>query len=362
MNEFDLGLELIKQINTLGYEAYLIGGCVRDYLLNIPSNDIDITTSMPISEIRANFTTIDNGLSYYSLTIVYKEVSFEITHFRKDLSYLDNRHPEVIYANTLKEDAERRDFTINALAMAYDKKIYDYYGGITDLNNKIIRTINNPNKRFQEDSLRILRGLYFSSKLNFDIEENTLNAMIEERHLLKNLSNERIYDYFIKLVYANTNKGIKYILDNNILEYLEDYKAWLLISSNKYSIDSLKYLYALKYFKYPPMVTKKEKKLCDILIQLIENNFSNYYLYLYQKELIYFKEILDNYDTLVNTINNFPIKNDTDLAISKEEISSNFLGAKKSTVIKEIITNILNNRLNNTQEDINRYIREISHG
>lgn len=361
MNEFGLGLELIKYINTLGYEAYLVGGCVRDYLLNIPSNDIDITTSMPIDEIKTHFTTIDNGSSYYSLTILYHNISFEITHFRKDLRYLDNRHPEVIYADTLIEDAERRDFTINALALNHDKKIYDYFEGLSDLKNKIIRTINDPNERFQEDSLRILRGLYFSSKLNFDIENNTLNAMIENRHLLKNLSNERIYDYFIKLVYANTNKGIKYIINNNIFEYIEEYKAWLLVSSNRYSIDSLKYLYTLNYLKYPPMINKKEKRLCDILIQLIENNYSNYYLYLYQNELINFKEILDDYYDLKNRIISFPIKNDNDLAISKEEISSHFLGANKSLMIKKIITKILNNELDNTQEAINRYIREISY-
>ena len=285
MKELNAGLELLEKINSYGYEAYFIGGFVRDYLLKIPSNDIDITTSMPLEEIKAKFNIIDNGSNYSSITVSFNTFLFEVTHFRTDSLYLDHRHPVVKDIDSLEEDVKRRDFTINAIAMDKDYKIYDYYSGINDLKLKRIKTILEPNKRFIEDSLRILRGCYFSSKLDFEIEEETLKAMINQRYLLKNLSNERLYSYFIKLVYANTKKGINYILDNNIFEYIPEYKKWLMIANKKYNEDELKYLFTKKYLSYPPFSTKKDKKICDILITLITNNFSSYYLYIYKNEI-----------------------------------------------------------------------------
>lgn len=358
MKELNAGLELLKQINSYGYEAYFIGGFVRDYLLNIPSNDIDITTSMPIEEIKNKFNIIDNGSTYSSITISFDSFLFEVTHFRSDSQYLDHRHPIVKNIDTLEEDVKRRDFTINAIAMDKDYKLYDYFSGIDDLKQKRIKTILEPNKRFIEDSLRILRGCYFSSKLDFEIEQETLKAMINQRILLKDLSNERLYSYFKKLVYTNTKRGINYILDNNIFEYIPEYKSWLLIADKNLNEDELKYLYTKNYLSYPPFLTKKDKRICDILITLINNNYSSYYLYLYKNEIDLFKNILDNYNDLKSKIINFPIKNDSDLALKKEEISKMFNGPLINIKIKEVISLILDRKLKNDKDIIKKYLGE----
>ena len=359
MKELNAGLELLKKINSYGYEAYFIGGFVRDYLLNIPSNDIDITTSMTIEEIKSKFNIIDNGSTYSSLTISFDSFLFEVTHFRKDSLYLDHRHPVVMDIDTLEEDVKRRDFTINAIAMDKDYKLYDFYSGIEDLKLKRIKTIREPNERFIEDSLRILRGCYFSSKLGFEIENETLMAMNKQRALLKNLSNERIYSYFIKLVYAKTKKGIDYIINNNLFEYIPEYQKWLLIADEKYNETELRYLYAKEYLTYPPFLTKKEKKICDILIDLIRNNFSSYYLYIYKNEIKLFQNILNNYNEINTRIMEFPIKNDSELALKKEEIAQMFKGPEINIKIKEIIALILDRRIENDKEIIKKYLGEM---
>lgn len=356
MTYLDIAINILKKINSLGYEAYIIGGFVRDYLLHMESNDIDITTSMPLDEIKKHFNVIDNGSLYSSLTINYNDNLYEITEFRKDIKYLDNRHPIIEPCNTLFEDVVRRDFTINQLAFDSNLKLYDHFNGMKDLNDKVIRSINDPKVRFQEDSLRILRGLYFSSKLNFDIENKTLNAMISSKNLLKNLSNERIYSYFIKIVYAKYDKGIKYIINNDLFSNILEYKKWIEIADKKYNESSLKYLYSYIYKKLPPIFNKHEKKLCEILIILKNNNFSNYYLFVYKEYIDEFKEILDNYNEILIRINNFKIKNDKDLALSKKEIADYFIGNEKSEKIKEIIENILNEKIKNTKDDIIKYI------
>jgi tRNA nucleotidyltransferase (CCA-adding enzyme) len=186
--------EILSKINSQGYLAYIVGGTVRDYLLKKEIHDIDLTTNMPLDEIKQIFDTYDNGLDYQSITIEYKGNSFEITHFRADEEYKDHRHPSVLLVNSYQEDAQRRDFTINALAMDKNGEILDFYDGIKDLNEKTIKTIGDPFQRFSEDALRILRGLYFSSKLGFEIESNTLFAMVDKKELLATLSEERIYN------------------------------------------------------------------------------------------------------------------------------------------------------------------------
>ena len=188
MSYLDKGLEIIKRIENLGYFAYLIGGVVRDYLLKEEIHDIDIATNMPLDQLKQYYAIKENGIDYASVTIENDGYFFEVTHFRRDLSYLDHRHPMVELTDTLLEDIQRRDFTINALAMNSSMKIIDYSEGYSDLKNKIIRMIGNPILRFEEDALRILRALYFSSKLGFQIEQNTLDAMVFHKKLLSCLS------------------------------------------------------------------------------------------------------------------------------------------------------------------------------
>ena len=177
MNYFDTAIKILKKIESLGYDAYIVGGVVRDYLLNLEVYDIDLTTNMPLSEINKNFQTIENGKEYLSITIVESGFKYEITHFRTDLEYINHRHPKTKEVNTLKEDIIRRDYTINAIAIDSNNNVIDYVNGKQDLNNGIIRLIGDYSKRYDEDCLRILRGLYLASKLGFEIEDNTLKSI-----------------------------------------------------------------------------------------------------------------------------------------------------------------------------------------
>ena len=193
---------VLDKLNQSNYKAYIVGGTVRDFLLHKDNTDIDITTNaLPdqVKEVFKGYKIFDTGIKHGTVSLLINGELIEITTFRKDENYLDNRHPSSIkFVSTLREDLLRRDFTINA--MAYNKRIYDYYGGREDLANKIIRAVGIANERFREDALRILRALRFSSVLGFTIEEKTKQAMFENKSLLKNISHERIREEFNKIL------------------------------------------------------------------------------------------------------------------------------------------------------------------
>lgn len=366
MEYFEGGLFIIQKINKLGYEAYIVGGYVRDYLLNISSNDIDIATNMPLELIKKNFDYKDNGSNYLSITILLDNLSFEITLFRKDLLYEDHRHPKVEIVNSFKEDVERRDFTINSIAIDGNKKIVDYYNGLDDLKNKIIRLIGDPNKRFEEDALRILRGLYLVSKLGFEIEESTISAMNNNSYLLSKLSNERIYEYFIRIINGNYFKmALGYIEEYNLFDFIPGYKKWIRIADNMYNENELVFIYYIKYHQYPPYISSNQKKLCSNLDDLINNRFDNYSLYQYQNIIDIFGKSLDylgkSLIALQKQISLFPIRSEKELAVTPLEIASNFEGNMKSTAIKLVIKSILDRKLFNNKTDILTFIKELKY-
>lgn len=203
----------INLLQSAGFEAYAVGGCVRDSLLGKTPNDWDITTSAKPEDMKsvfAEFHCIDTGIKHGTVTVVIDGESLEITTFRLDGEYEDNRHPKsVTFTSNLGADLGRRDFTVNA--MAYSKKTgtVDLFGGQNDLKNKIIRCVGDPDRRFNEDALRILRALRFASALDFEIEEKTAQSLLKNRALLGNISEERIAKELLKLV---CGKGAKRIL------------------------------------------------------------------------------------------------------------------------------------------------------
>lgn len=188
--------KIIDKIQEAGFEAYAVGGCIRDSIMKLVPHDWDICTSALPEEtldILGKTNIITNGLKHGTVTVKVDNELYEITTFRIDGKYNDNRHPEnVTFVRSLKDDLARRDFTINALAYNYDKGLCDFFGGEDDIKNKIIRCVGDPVKRFREDGLRILRALRFSSRLGFVIEEETSVAIHEYAYLLKNISYERI--------------------------------------------------------------------------------------------------------------------------------------------------------------------------
>lgn len=196
--------EILKRIEDSGYEAFLVGGCVRDRIMGKKPDDYDIAASAHPDEIKAIFSdlkTIDTGIKHGTVSILFEGNVTEITTFRIDGEYKDSRRPESIaFTNSIEEDLKRRDFTVNAMAMDLRGNITDPFGGQEDIKRKVIRAVGNAQKRFEEDALRILRGVRFASVLGFEIEKETAEQIHLLRERLKNIASERIRTEFVKLL------------------------------------------------------------------------------------------------------------------------------------------------------------------
>ncbi len=203
--------DVLKCLNNCGYEAYMVGGCVRDCLMGNEPNDYDVTTNATpeqMLEIFKSFKVIPTGLKHGTVTVVLQGQQVEVTTYRIDGEYLDNRHPQkVTFTNNLQEDLSRRDFTINAMAMDVDGNIADFYGGREDLKNGIIKCVGSAETRFEEDALRILRAIRFASVLGFEVEGETAAAVHSKVHLLGNISKERILSELSKLLCGKNAYG-----------------------------------------------------------------------------------------------------------------------------------------------------------
>ena len=202
------------------YEAFMVGGCVRDSLLGLKPKDFDITTSA-LPEITENLFT-KTGIKHGTVTVVIDKENFEVTTYRTEENYIDNRRPEKVeFVKDLKEDLSRRDFTINAFAYNDKEGLIDYFNGMDDLKNKVIRAVGDPNKRFNEDALRMLRAIRFSAQLGFSIESKTYDAIKDNVQLIKNISNERIRDELCKILLSdNPCEGIETLRETNMLSII----------------------------------------------------------------------------------------------------------------------------------------------
>lgn len=193
---------IINNLQLHGYEAFAVGGCVRDSILARRPEDWDITTSAKPEEIKRLFRrTVDTGIEHGTVTVIIGKDSYEVTTYRVDGAYEDGRHPkEVRFTSRLEEDLQRRDFTINAMAYNDDVRLVDVFGGMKDLNHHLIRCVGDPRERFSEDALRILRAVRFSAQLNFPIEPDTAEAIKELAPTLEKISAERIQAELVKLL------------------------------------------------------------------------------------------------------------------------------------------------------------------
>ena len=206
--------KLIQLLTAAGYEAYAVGGFVRDSLMGRAAGDVDITTSATPDEVEKKLSDsgikyIETGLKHGTVTAVIDREPYEITTFRTDGEYLDNRHPEQVrYVTELREDLARRDFTVNALAYNDTHGIIDEFGGVDDINNKVIRAVGDADTRFKEDALRIMRALRFASVLGFEIEDGTSKAIFDNKELLLNIATERIYTELVKLLLGDSCEDI----------------------------------------------------------------------------------------------------------------------------------------------------------
>lgn len=206
-----------------GFEAYIVGGAVRDYILKTDIADIDITTNATPKETMKLFrNSIPTGIKYGTVTVGFKESSFEVTTFRSEEGYYDLRHPEeVVFESDVTKDVLRRDFTMNGLLMDSKGLIIDHVDGRKDIKHKYIKAIGNPSERFNEDALRMLRAFYFQSKLGFEIDASTLEAIKENRHLIKKIASERVLDELLKILQGKYLKNaLSSMIDAKISEVL----------------------------------------------------------------------------------------------------------------------------------------------
>lgn len=205
---------ILDRLERAGHEAYIVGGCVRDSIMGAEPSDYDIATSARperVKEVFCGENIIETGLKHGTLTLNIGANNYEITTFRSDGEYLNNRSPESVrFESDIREDLSRRDFTVNAMAYNPSEGLIDLFGGETDIKNGIIRCVGSPHKRFEEDALRILRALRFASVLGFEIDESTKRAAIEQKELISALSSERIFSEFKKFI---CGENAAFILD-----------------------------------------------------------------------------------------------------------------------------------------------------
>jgi len=224
MNEhFKRAIPILKTIEQKGYEAVFVGGCVRDHLLNRSIHDVDIATAATPEEIKSIFPkTIDVGIEHGTVMVLAYGESYEITTYRAESEYVDHRKPkEVKFIRSLQEDLQRRDFTMNAIAMNANGDLIDPFNGQQAIKEQLIETVGDANERFLEDALRMMRALRFVSQLSFTCAPETIRALVENKRLLSTISIERITAEFGKLLSGdNVQEAIQLLVETDLLAYL----------------------------------------------------------------------------------------------------------------------------------------------
>ncbi len=357
-------LKLLKKITDHSYNAYIVGGFVRDYILGIESNDIDINTNATPKQIREIFEeSCLPSEDYGSVTVIYKGIRFEITTFRKEIKYINNRKPvEIEYINNLYEDLIRRDFTINTLCMDQDGNIIDMLEGRKDIDNKLIVTVGDATSKFEEDALRILRAVRFATILDFKLSDEVIVGIENTKELLHNLSYFRKKEELDKIfTSSNYKNGIKLLLELGLDKELEIPNLKKVLDSNTSSLIGIWSILNVTD-KYP--FNKNELELIEMINQAVEfDNFNPMNLYRYglyvnsvageiKKEDI--KAITEQYAKL-------PIKSKHDIDINSETIMkllNKGPGKYLKDIYEDLENKIINKELINDKEEICKYIRE----
>ena len=270
-------LKVIKKFEDEKYEAYIVGGFVRDYLLDMPAYDIDITTNCLPDEVERLFpNSFVQSAKYRTVTVEMDGYHYEVTTYRSDKKFKDHRHPETKVTKTLKQDVKRRDFTINSLCLDSDLNVIDYTGGLIDLRDKIIRTVGNPMKRLSEDALRVFRAFRFASRLDFTIENNTMNAIKLNTPLLKFISKERVRTELSKTFEEPYfKKVLPIMLDAGLFKVYPDmHEAAKVLNRNYYDIDLIEFATIASYIKgevtEEVLLSRKEIKQITQTIEYIK--------------------------------------------------------------------------------------------
>ncbi|WP_064091049.1 CCA tRNA nucleotidyltransferase [Rossellomorea aquimaris] len=389
---FQQAIPVLEKIERAGYEAYFVGGSVRDYYLNRPINDVDIATSALPEELKKIFRkTVDVGIEHGTILVMDQDSEYEITTFRTESTYKDFRRPDKVeFIRSLNGDLERRDFTMNSMAMNVKGMIIDPYNGKRDIDDRIIRTVGPPKQRFSEDALRMMRGIRFVSQLGFALEESTLKALSENVPLLSHIATERKTMEFEKIlsapfkkeavslliqtgIYKELPELIRYpealecFTETSNIHQLNKEQAWLLLLSFMAETNVQAFL---KKWRLPSKMIKNRSKEIQILKRRESSGWTKSLLYnagleaALNVEKVYccihnltFSSLItleENYDRL-------PIKSKGEIAVSGKDLME-WAKQKEGPWIKEelnrIESAIINGIIINEKEPIRRWLKE----
>mgnify|MGYP002407189567 FL=1 len=380
MKSIDNGKFVVRKLKHNGFKAFFVGGCVRDYLLKEEVNDIDITTDATPNEVMRLFNkAVPTGLKYGTVTVVHEHNKIEVTTFRLDGNYSDFRRPDEVELTNLETiDVKRRDFTVNGLLMDENYKVYDYVGGMEDLNNKVIRAIGNPNERFNEDALRMLRAIYFESKLGFEIEKETLEAIKENASKIKLLPNERVMTEMQKaLTGKHQNEAIKSLYRSDLYKYLPGLEKGIeFIYKNINQNISVEVFYSLCFYLNGKVDTKWkfsniDKNKYQKVLELLEKGkkFNYFTLYDYGIEinvlanlvLYYLGETDNKIKDIRYKFETMPLRSLTDLKVRGNDIlklTDKKRGAWLNKILNELAFKVLNGELKNDKKSLLKYCEE----
>lgn len=346
--------KILETLENEGYQAYLVGGYVRDYLLGVTSFDVDIATDALPKDIHRIFNSSKNN--YGSVNIKVDKLNVDITTFRKDLNYVNRRPSKVVYINNLKEDLERRDFTINAICMNKNGKIIDLLNGCKDLDRRTIKMIGSIDVKLKEDPLRIMRAIRFACILDFKIEDELYEKIKEYSYLVGDLSKERIKNELDKILISKNYKyGLELMKDTKISEVLE-----INYDDINYVDDLLGMWAQVKVLNIP--FTNVEKGNIIKIIEVLDfGKIDNEILYKYGLYISRVAgKILNIKTTKISKMyNKLPIKSREDIDITSKEISSIVgVGEVIGETYKIIEKEILNYRLKNKKSEILKYLEK----
>jgi tRNA nucleotidyltransferase (CCA-adding enzyme) len=390
---FQDAIPLLKRIEQAGFQAYFVGGSVRDYLLGRPINDVDIATSALPDEIKRIFPrTADIGIEHGTVLVLDTSGEYEITTFRTETEYRDFRHPDQVkFIRSLEGDLKRRDFTMNSLAMDAEGRIYDPFKGQEDIEQRMIRTVGAPSDRFSEDALRMMRGIRFVSQLGFEMDPATLKALESYQNLLTHIAVERKTMEFEKMIggafkdqaiqlllqtslykqlpgLADKKNIMKVIAGFPLLKILNKDQTWLLFLA---CIEERPAEF-LKGWKLPSKMIKERTKETQILSIRTKEGWT--------KELLYYSGLQRaiNVEKVYNCIHSIshsstdnleleyetlPIKSREELKVTGKDLMI-WTGRKGGPWIKEVLGNIelavLNGEIRNEYETIRRWIETCS--
>ena len=389
---FTAAFPVLKQLEQAGYEAYFVGGAVRDLILKRPIHDIDIATSAYPEEVKQIFPkTIDTGIKHGTVTVLNDGASYEITTFRTESGYQDFRRPDhVTFVQNLAEDLKRRDFTINALAMNRAGEVIDLFNGLGDLQKHLIKAVGDPMKRFHEDALRMMRAVRFMSQLNFDLESQTKEAVSDLHQLLSKISVERIRDEFVKMgTGINSRDAFKIFLQTKLSESVPDFagKSDLLAIYPKLKfnpsmetslwsiiiillkISDNQIARFMRDWKNSNAMTEKVRKIVALFDLISEKSPSDLELFNAGKDILLntidVAHILGqpiNSEALVDRYTALPIKSMSELAIDGQFLIANGIkpGPKLGQILNEIKQKVISGELGNSKDDIQDYLQQIN--